>query len=460
MIEVRIRFGNGARKRFEVATEARRDSLRALARQIALANVDHERAARMLADAASATDGEFKAISALVAELGSGQSKPKPKATAHTGSANTFRALAEKWVTGKLHQQWPDHVKLKRTADHDEGRLELLFETIGNVELTAFTLADAERAMAALPEGLSRSTRRHYGQLISKVLRLAVYPCKLIERSPLPDGFLPKTSAGKAKTYLYPDEDAALLACDRVPLARRALWGFLAREGCRLGEALALTWSDVDLTRGAIRLDENKTDDPRAWALSPGVASTFRQLKPEGVRADALVFANAFDCASDKDHAARAFRKDLERAGIDRAELFESTERRQPVRVHDLRGTFVTLNLANGKTETWVADRTGHKSSTMINRYRRAARSAAELGLGELLPLAQAIPEFRPMPGPKGGPSELNCLAISSLGIVLTSCFSAENDSEARVSQLCEGGDLKTLTHPRPLVFRGEVPPP
>ena len=50
--------------------------------------------------------------------------------------------------------------------------------------------------------------------------------------------------------------------------------------------------------------------------------------------------------------------------------------------------------LANGRTETWVADRTGHKSSQMINAYRRAARTAAELRLGELVPLVEAIPEL------------------------------------------------------------------
>ena len=61
------------------------------------------------------------------------------------------------------------------------------------------------------------------------------------------------------------------------------------------------------------------------------------------------------------------------------------------IRVHDLRGTFVTLSLANGRTEAWVADRTGHRSSVMINRYRRAARTATEPGLGLLAPLNEAM---------------------------------------------------------------------
>jgi phosphoribosylaminoimidazole-succinocarboxamide synthase len=54
----------------------------------------------------------------------------------------------------------------------------------------------------------------------------------------------------------------------------------------------------------------------------------------------------------------------------------------------------VTLALANGKTESWVMDRTGHKSSGMINRYRQAARFASELNLGTLQPLDQAIPDL------------------------------------------------------------------
>jgi integrase len=40
----------------------------------------------------------------------------------------------------------------------------------------------------------------------------------------------------------------------------------------RAGEAVRLRIRDVDLDRGAIKLDENKTDDPRAWALNPSVA--------------------------------------------------------------------------------------------------------------------------------------------------------------------------------------------
>jgi len=80
--------------------------------------------------------------------------------------------------------------------------------------------------------------------------------------------------------------------------------------------------------------------------------------------------------------------------GVDRPKLFERSEHRIPLRAHDLRASFVTLALANGKAETWVTTRTGHTTSAMLNRYRRDAESIAELNLGWFAPLHEAIPEF------------------------------------------------------------------
>ncbi len=39
-------------------------------------------------------------------------------------------------------------------------------------------------------------------------------------------------------------------------------------------------------------------------------------------------------------------------------------------------------------------DRTGHKSSQMLNRYRRAARSVRELDRGDFKPMVEVIPEL------------------------------------------------------------------
>ena len=55
---------------------------------------------------------------------------------------------------------------------------------------------------------------------------------------------------------------------------------------------------------------------------------------------------------------------------------------------------FVTVSLALGKTEAWITDRTGPCSTQMIYAYERAARTYAELGLGGVKPMWEAIPEI------------------------------------------------------------------
>ena len=73
------------------------------------------------------------------------------------------------------------------------------------------------------------------------------------------------------------------------------------------------------------------------------------------------------------------------------------------------------------QTPTWVADRTGHKSSAMINRYRRAARLASELNLGPLAPMDTAVEWYHrrllddhPVAGP--GPDWDTCVDAGSAG--------------------------------------------
>ncbi len=213
--------------------------------------------------------------------------------------------------------------------------------------------------------------------------------------------WMPKVpkSANKAKTSLYPSEDAKLLGCRDVLLERRLAYGILAREGMRASELGTLRWRDVDLKHGRVRLDANKTDDPRAWALSPDVARTLAwwQKRTKGQEGDLALGLDLHEGSRwlrgrDGDETRPG---DLRIAGVTRPELFERGASRQPIRLHDLRATFVTVSLANGKTEQWVTDRTGHKSSQMIALYARQARTWAELELGQLGPLDELLPEVK-----------------------------------------------------------------
>ena len=308
----------------------------------------------------------------------------------------TFAAFAKEWTSGDLHKRFPDHVPTK-DAGRDEELLRLyILDHVGQVPLASFTLQHAEIVMANLPDTMSAATRRHVAQVVGRVMSLAVYPGRHRSASPIPRGWLPKPGKGKAKECLFPDEDARLLACTEVPLLRRLAYGILSREGLRTDELASLRWRDVDLDRGRLVLDENKTDDARDWDLDPAVWSAlmiWRKHFAAGVPLSERV-CSIDGVGLNVDRLAEQLRRDLETAKVDRPQLFERSAHRQPIRAHDLRATFVTVSLATGKTETWVADRTGHTSSDMINRYRRRARSWSAMKQGALVALDQAIPEL------------------------------------------------------------------
>lgn len=171
----------------------------------------------------------------------------------------------------------------------------------------------------------------------------------------------------------------------------------LAREGFRVSEALDLKWSDVDLARGMVTLTLNKTDDPRVWTMDPGVVEALRRWKRHYARStlpNSRVFQTRDEGGPSRFNLAKLLRTHLKMAGLNRSQLFERSEARMPLRVHDLRATFVTIALATGRTQTWVRDRTGHCSSEMLDVYRQQARTHEEASLGPLAPLHQAIPEL------------------------------------------------------------------
>lgn len=250
--------------RSEREAQARTTLVAAAAARLRTAGVDAGRRDEILTQLAAAPAADVLELEGLVTEL---VASALPRAAP---AVRTFADVALAWTSGDLHRDFPGHVK---KVDHKNNVRRLnkhILPELGPIAVTAFELEHAERALrrASVPAG----SRRHVAQLIGRVLALAVYPMRLIKTSPIPKGWLPKPNARKASSYLYPDEEAAILECRTIALPTRLLFGFLAREGMRKSEAAALEWTEVDLERGIVQLDENKTDDPRAWKLGSDVA--------------------------------------------------------------------------------------------------------------------------------------------------------------------------------------------
>ena len=330
----------------------------------------------------------------------------------------TFRQVAEDWTSGRLHERFPDQVEAKRDGGKDAARLvfmcglDLGGVTVGDLPIDRFTVDVAEEVMRRLPDTAKRpATRRHYAQTIHRVLALAVYPLRLLAANPIPRGFMPRKGAPPLFPYIFPSEEAALLACQRVPLALRMAHGFSVREGLRFSELRALSVRDFAFTddAGNVTLDENKTDDPRSWALRPDTARALTAwFRMREAQPDDPAFPDVNGGRLELHDPAATIRAELLRAGIDRRALHSRGTNTRPYRWHDARGSFVTLASANGRNEAFIADRTGHRSSQMINRYRKRAREAGELGLGDWHDMAATVPELGQNPdgiAPKSSPT-------------------------------------------------------
>ncbi|MGA7121941.1 MAG: tyrosine-type recombinase/integrase [Polyangiaceae bacterium] len=101
-------------------------------------------------------------------------------------------------------------------------------------------------------------------------------------------------------------------------------------EGMRRDELGGLRWRDLDLERGHVMLDENKTDDPRSWVLDPGVARALKMWKEaycKDAKVDDHVFVDPVDGAPLYTlHLADQLREDLRASGVTRSALFERSD--------------------------------------------------------------------------------------------------------------------------------------
>jgi integrase len=314
---------------------------------------------------------------------------------AETQKERTVRQQGEAWTTGELARAYPAAIRAKATATDDAYRLEKhVYPFIGDKALSEVTMEDRDAILRA--DTLRERSRRQVDQVLRRVFALAVDPCPILKVSPFASVKLPRKASRKAKSALFPSEVTAILASTgpKFDLARRVLLGFCVTEGGRKGEPESLEWRHLDLRPGVdwIELDVNKTDDPRGWPLDPGTAEGLRRYhrllgKPAG---DTLVFRDVRDWG----HLSNHVRAALARVGVTREELTTHNEHRIRLRFHDAtRATFITTALACGKSEAWVTERTGHKSSAQVYEYRRRPTKSATAATW-FASMAESIPEL------------------------------------------------------------------
>lgn len=210
--------------------------------------------------------------------------------------------------------------------------------------LDEITREKADLAVAHMGNG----NANRYSATLRSILRKAEGEWNLIEKAP---ALRFRQEAKRRVRFLTPSQAEALLA--GLPCQHRPLIRVLFTTGLRLGSALALTWSQIDLPRRVawIHADQSKNGKPIPVPLNDDAVAAL--LEAQG-RHPVKVFNQARPTN-------RIWKKALAKAGI------------EDFRIHDCRHTWASWHVQAGTPLYALQEMGGWQSVEMVRRYAHLA---------------------------------------------------------------------------------------
>jgi integrase/recombinase XerD len=181
-----------------------------------------------------------------------------------------------------LHDQLTDYLRIRRALGYKLARAEkLLPQFIDHLEARGERLITIENTLAwVLLPGGSASWRAFR---LSSVRGFAGYLHALDPAHQIPPADLCPDVPHRATPYLYSEEEIVALMAATVVLrgalrqaTYRTLFGLLAVTGMRVGEAIRLDRSDVDLVGGVVTVRGAKHGKSRELPLHPSAVVALR----------------------------------------------------------------------------------------------------------------------------------------------------------------------------------------
>ena len=166
-----------------------------------------------------------------------------------------------------------------------------------------------------------------------------------------------------ARRNFVTNEQFSRLA-ESLPLDLRPLVAFLYFCGVRIGEALAVTWEQVDWKAGVIRLHETKNDEPRMVPLPSVLRKLLASREPKA--------GKVFDATNLRKEWMRA----CAASGLGRMITVAGREydpRYEGLTIHDLRRSAVRNLVQAGNAESLVMRISGHRTRSVFDRYAIAS---------------------------------------------------------------------------------------
>ena len=269
-----------------------------------------------------------------------------------------------------------------KTLEADKSRIKWHIKPlIGSVKINRLTKTDVERLVREIAAGKTATEAAPHVKggkpsatrtlaLLRSILTFAIGR-KMIAESPAKGvkSFKPV----KRERFLSPKEMGALgdaMAAmekeGRPPKVALDVIRLLALTGARRNEIARLRWSEVDIGRSLLRLDDSKTGQ-KVIALGAAAVALVAQLPKSNFD---YVFAQPGEPHTYFRGLFYAWELVRERAGL------------PGVRIHDLRHSFASAGLASGQALALIGKLLGHSKVTTTARYAHLAddplRAAAD----------------------------------------------------------------------------------
>lgn len=249
--------------------------------------------------------------------------------------------------------------------------------TINEADILAFRGAESKR--------VSASTVNHSIKFLRMVFRSAKKD-GLISANPAEHVGLVKRTEPKTRRAFTVDELKKVLSVCNDEWRSMVLFGFYT--GQRLADVSKLTWRDIDLEAGEIRLTTMKTTRHQKIPISPPLARHIESLGPR--RSDEPIHPRAFGVLKNQGRSgmlSRQFRSILAKVSL--AEKIDHKKRAEgegrqgkhqmsPLSFHSLRHTATSLMKNAGVASSIVEEFVGHDSPEMNRIYTHIDNEAME----------------------------------------------------------------------------------
>jgi integrase len=197
----------------------------------------------------------------------------------------------------------------------------------------------------------------------------------------------------RRKTFIYPREAVALLACKTIPRDWREVYAIALYTYLRPGELRVLTWSDVDFDAGHINItkawdyQDEKIKPPktangvRSVPIEASLLPLLERMKEDAGEDSASALVVPRLSAFGEDHLAEQFRRHLKLAKVDRVELHTSTLTHVQGNFRSCRDTGITWLAMTGLGVDKMLRRAGHDDvNTTMGYVKLAEDLSGKLG--------------------------------------------------------------------------------